>query len=154
MHNSKHVIVLLYVFVMLVLAGATGMSLLQAHDFEMDLRKADQEWADAVARKDFNAYVSFLTSETEFVQDGRTLQLPQIKDSMEALFRNPEVSIYSQADKVIVSRTGDLGFVMGKFKFTKGPSRVCGVYIDTWTRTTENKWKVKWDISSAAPGSC
>jgi ketosteroid isomerase-like protein len=119
---------------------------------ESAIRAADAQWSKTAASKDLDAAVSYYSDEATVLPPNAPMA--KDKQTIRAVWAPlvaPGVDTSWQLTKVEVSRSGELGYVVGvyqvKAKDAQGNSSTeSGKLVEVWKKQPDGKWKCVADI--------
>jgi ketosteroid isomerase-like protein len=111
------------------------------------------ELAFAKMAKEQGVPAAFLAYAADSAVLMRNDALIEGKDAMQAYFAKSTLDSVQLAwapDKVVASRSGDLGYTYGKYQFSaKGSTgqviRAEGIFHTVWQKQADGTWKFVWD---------
>ena len=113
---------------------------------EAAFRDADAQWSKAAATKDVDATVAFYSDDATVLPPNAPVVTT--KAGIRALWSAllvPGADTSWQATKVEVSRSGDLGYLLGTYAVTlkdvQGKPVDSGKLVEVWKKQTDGKWK-------------
>jgi uncharacterized protein (TIGR02246 family) len=118
---------------------------------EKQIRKIDQQWVAAVAKKDPKAIAKFYAADGAILAPGAPIA--QGRDAIEKAWAGfvglKDFSLTFDPTKISVAKAGDMAYEVGvymlSFKTDKGPVQEKGKYVVVWKKSG-NTWKVAADI--------
>jgi uncharacterized protein (TIGR02246 family) len=119
------------------------------------IRAVEDQWRDAVARRDFAGLAALYTADAREMLSG----MPAIvgRDSIEAFFRtwqvqHPRFAFRFTPDAIDVAVSGDLAVVRGHYRFTPDslvPHQYdAGKFVGVWKRDGD-AWRAAIDIANS-----
>jgi ketosteroid isomerase-like protein len=134
------------------LAISAGVALGQAGEKETDsILAADVAWLEVYQAKDLAKSVAFCDEQASMLAPNAPIAIG--KDAIAKLIAEDFAhdNIAWHADKVGVSRSGDLGYTSGTtgmtFKDASGKTAVYkGKYLTVWKKQANGEWKVLYDM--------
>jgi len=117
-----------------------------------DLKKADQDWANAAASKNVDQFMSFI-ADNAYVSgnDGKWVHGKQaIKDLWSKMLADPNFKLNWTVDSADVSK--DMGYTRGTFSGTANNQPMSGSYTTVWKKDKSGKWLAEVDIAAPASG--
>ena len=119
---------------------------------EATIRELDVKWAQAATAKNLEDTVSYYDDDASLLPPNTTIQAG--KTAVHAAWAGLLGSVDSiawQPNKIEVSRSSDLAYVIGVYqmtsKNTQGRSVTDhGKYVEVWKKQTNSSWKVVADI--------
>jgi ketosteroid isomerase-like protein len=122
-----------------VIAGESDES-----DLAADLRATEEAFAQTMADRDHQAFVSFLAEETVFFgQRGEIRGKEAVAAAWKSLYEMPEAPFSWQPEFAAVLDSGTLGLTSGPVIAPDG-SRI-GTFNSVWRREPDGSWKVVFD---------
>lgn len=109
-----------------------------------DLRTAESGFAETMAKRDLNAFASFLEEDAVFINGGKPLRgKTAIVEHWQRFYAKPEPPFSWMPEIIEVLDTGDLGYSEGPVSLPNGtiPSR----YFSMWRLNSASVWKVVFD---------
>jgi len=82
-----------------------------------------------------------------------------LREAFTDMMNDPKFELSFTADKVIVSKSGDLAYSIGKFSQsetnpkTHAAEHATGSYVTVYKKTTGGEWKVVADIATPGPAA-
>ena len=116
-----------------------------------DLKKADQDWAQAAGSKNIDQFMSFIADDAYVSgNDGKWVHGKQaIRDLWSKMLADPNFKLNWMVESADVSK--DMGYTRGTFSGTMGNQPMSGSYTTVWKKDKSGKWLAEVDI--AAPAS-
>jgi uncharacterized protein (TIGR02246 family) len=119
---------------------------------ESAIRNLDAQWSKAAAAKDVDATVSYYSDDASLL--GPNAPIASDKQGIRAAWASllgSDSSLSWQANKVEVSRSGDLAYVQGVYQMTSKdargkPTSDTGKFVEVWKKQADGKWKTVADI--------
>jgi uncharacterized protein (TIGR02246 family) len=119
---------------------------------EASIRVADAQWTKTAAAKDLDGTVSYYTDDATVLPPNAPVATD--KQSIRAIWvplLAPGVDVSWQVTKVEVSRSGELGYVVGAYQITANdpqgkPATEHGKLVEVWKKQPDGKWKCATDI--------
>ena len=119
---------------------------------ESAIRNLDAQWSKAAAAKDVDGTVSYYSDDASLL--GPNAPIASDKQGIRAAWASllgGDSSLSWQANKVEVSRSGDLAYVQGVYQMTSKdargkPTSDTGKFVEVWKRQADGKWKTVADI--------
>lgn len=120
------------------------------------LMDADRAFADATATRGVDGWTAFFTDDGVMLPAGAPLTegKPAIRARMARSLTYPGFSLLWQPLRAEVSRSGDLGYTIGRFEASTtsktGERTVLqrGKYVSIWRKQKDGSWKVAVDIGN------
>ena len=113
-------------------------------DLAADLRATEEAFAQTMADRDHQAFVSFLSEETVFFgRSGEIRGKEAVAAAWKPLYEAPGAPFSWQPESATVLESGTLGLTSGPI-FTPDGSRV-GTFNSVWRREPDGSWKVVFD---------
>jgi ketosteroid isomerase-like protein len=143
----------LRVVVALLLLAAGTRSSLTAQSVAPQLRKADRDFAAAVAAHGVDAWVAAFASDgIQIDEAGVTKGSAAIRQLMTAALADPKVLLDWQPVSAAAATSGDLGYTIGRWqvRVRAHPDSVLshGNYVTIWRRQSDGNWKAAVDIGN------
>ena len=122
-------------------------------DKTADLKKADQDWAKAVAARSLDQFMSFLGDDVYMCDlSGKWMHgKDAIKADWTKVLADPTFKLSWTVESAEVSKAADMGYTRGSFSGSQGKDTFSGSYATVWKKDKDGKWRVAVDIASAAP---
>jgi uncharacterized protein (TIGR02246 family) len=119
---------------------------------ESAIRNLDAQWSKAAAAKDVDGAVSYYSDDASLL--GPNAPIASDKQGIRAAWASllgSDGSLSWQANKVEVSRSGDLAYVQGVYQMTSKDARGktvsdTGKSVEVWKKQADGKWKTVADI--------
>jgi uncharacterized protein (TIGR02246 family) len=119
---------------------------------ESTIRNLDAQWSKAAAAKDVDGTVSYYSDDASLL--GPNAPIASDKQGIRAAWASLlgiDTSLSWQANKVEVSRSGDLAYVQGVYQMTSKDARGKvttdnGKFVEVWKKQADGKWKTAADI--------
>lgn len=123
--------------------------------WKSDLMAADRAFNDATARDGATGWASFFAEQGAMISEGvgEIRGRESILSRMEGAFGNPAFRLSWDPFRAEVSKSGDLGYTVGRYESTlgSGDDRVVmarGLYVSIWRRQADGSWKVEMDLGN------
>ncbi len=133
-----------------VTAGATlGAASVSAQDGDAAsvVEAREIAFAQTMADRDFDAFLSFLSPEAVFFAGDRPLRGPdEIGRAWAQFFEGPEAPFSWSPDVVAVLESGDLALSSGSVLTASG--ELAGRFNTVWRRDDDGRWRVVFDKGS------
>ena len=134
-----------FLFSMLLLPST---SLGQSTD-EQQIRDLEQQWAEAVEKRDLDAIVDL------FAEDGRIMPpnaetamgRDAVREAWQGILDLPELDFSFAPTDVHVAESGDMAYAIGTYRLSfqsegqEEPTQDSGKYVDIWEKV-DGEWKV------------
>ena len=126
---------------------------------ESAIRALDAQWEKAAAARDVDGTVSYYSDDASLLAPNAPIagNKQAIRAAWASLL-GPDVSLSWQANKVEVSRSSDLAYIVGVYQLAMKdpqgkPAADRGKFVEVWKKQADGKWKVVADIfnSDLAP---
>ena len=116
-------------------------------ELAQQVRNTEQAFAHSMAERDFDAFVSFLASETVFFSGETVLRgEKQVAEAWKPYFDTEEAPFSWEPTMVEVLDSGKLALSSGP---VRNPGGQCiGTFTSIWRLETEGKWKIIFDKGS------
>jgi ketosteroid isomerase-like protein len=117
-----------------------------------EIKQADIDMNTLAAKEGFNKALLFYADDS--VVKPREGMLPVIgKAALEKYWNDkPDTKDISwQPFKAEASKSGDLGYTLGTWKFTSKDTVMYGMYYTIWKKQTDGKWKFTIDGGNNTP---
>ena len=117
---------------------------------ESAIRALDAQWEKAAAAKDVDGTVSYYSDDASLLAPNAPIagNKQAIRAAWASLL-GPDVSLSWQANKVEVSRSSDLAYIVGAYQLKDPhgkPATDQGKFVEVWKKQADGKWKVAADI--------
>lgn len=123
-----------------VVAGDTT----ETADAAEELRATEEAFAQTMADRDHQAFVSFLAEETVFFgREGEIRGKEAVAAAWKPFYEMPDAPFSWQPESATVLDSGSLGLTSGPV-FTPDGKRV-GTFNSVWRRQPDGSWKVVFD---------
>jgi ketosteroid isomerase-like protein len=134
----------------LLLAYVTFLAL--PPDRTADLRKADQDWAKAVAARNPDQFMGFVGDDAYMCGlDGKWMHgTDTIKADWKRALADPTFKLNWTIDSADISKDGNMGYTRGTFEGSQGGKPFSGGYATVWRKDKAGKWRVAVDIATPA----
>jgi ketosteroid isomerase-like protein len=137
---------------LIVFGLSTGPAPAQTSDAAADsIRAADAAWLKVYAAKDLNKSVAFFDEQGSILSPNDPIATGKaaVAKLIASDFAYGDLSWH--VDKAGVSRSGDLGYTSGTYKFSfkdaaGKPATDSGKYLALWKKQTDGSWKVLFDM--------
>jgi uncharacterized protein (TIGR02246 family) len=113
---------------------------------EAAIRDLDTEWSKAASANDLEGTVAFYSDDATVLPPNAPIA--STKQAIHTLWASllvPGSTASWQATKVEVSRSSDLGYLLGTYvvtlKDSKGKAVDSGKLVEVWKKQTDGKWK-------------
>ncbi len=117
-----------------------------------DLKKADQDWAQAAGSKNIDQFMSFIADDA-YVSgpNGKWVHGKQaIRDLLSKMLADPNFKLSWTVESADVSK--DMGYTRGTFTGSQGNQPISGSYTTVWKKDKSGKWLAEVDIAAPASG--
>ncbi|MBI4889602.1 MAG: DUF4440 domain-containing protein [Acidobacteria bacterium] len=125
---------------------------------EAAILKMDEAWNQAAATGKVDGWMKFYTDDVVLhpPNEPRSIGSAAARKSIESLFALPEIKISWKAEKVIVARSGDIGYLYGDYELSfkdKGKTiSEKGKMVEIMHKQPDGAWKCAVDMwSPSAP---
>jgi uncharacterized protein (TIGR02246 family) len=119
---------------------------------ESAIRALDAQWSKAAEAKDVDGTVSYYSDDASLLAPNAPIASDKqgIRGAWASLL-GTDTSLSWQANKVEVSRSGDLAYVQGVYQMTSKDARGklvsdTGKFVEVWKKQADGKWKTVADI--------
>ena len=119
---------------------------------ESTIRNLDAQWSKTAAAKDVDGAVSYYSDDASLLAPNAPIASDKqgIRAAWATLL-GPDTSLTWQANKVEVSRSGDLAYAQGVYQLTSKdargkPTSDTGKFVEVWKKQADGKWKTVADI--------
>ena len=119
---------------------------------ESAIRALDAQWEKAAAARDVDGTVSYYSDDASLLAPNAPIAgSKQAIRAAWASLLGPDVSLSWQANKVEVSRSSDLAYIVGVYQLAMKdphgkPATDQGKFVEVWKKQADGKWKVVADI--------
>jgi uncharacterized protein (TIGR02246 family) len=129
---------------------------------EAAIRAAIKEWAAAAAARNPEKFTSFYAEDATVLLPGTADPAGKtaIGEAITGMMKDANFALSFEADKVVVSRSGDIAYETGTYSMTvtdpkKKASTERGHYVVVWQKQSDSSWKVVVDapVSDAPQGA-
>jgi ketosteroid isomerase-like protein len=138
---------LLFLIVACVAAAAIGMargSRVAPGDLRQQVAEAERGFAAAMARRDFEAFATYLSREAVFMGPGGTQRGKEaVTRGWRAYFDKPAAPFSWEPDEVEVLASGTLAFSSGPVRDAAG--KQIGRFNSVWRLEGPGSWRVVFD---------
>jgi ketosteroid isomerase-like protein len=119
-------------------------------DRTADLRKADQDWAKAVAARNLDQFMGFIGDDAYMCDlDGKWIHGKKaIKADWTKALADPTFKLSWTIDSADLSRDGNMGYTRGTFQGGQGGKPFSGGYATVWKKGKDGKWRAQVDIAT------
>jgi uncharacterized protein (TIGR02246 family) len=119
---------------------------------EQTIRDLDAKWEKTAGARDLDGTLSFYSRDAVVLPGNAPIVIG--KDAIRALWvslLSPDISLSWQANKVDVSRSGDLAYVIGTYtlsaKDAQGkPATDRGKFLEVYKKQGDGSWKIAVDM--------
>ena len=117
-----------------------------------DLKKVDQDWAQAAGSRNVDQFMSFIADDAYVSgNDGKWVHGKQaIRDLWSKMLGDPNFKLSWTVESADVSK--DIGYTRGIFQGTQGSTPMSGSYTTVWKKDKGGKWRAVVDIAAPASG--
>jgi len=141
---KRHPLVSVYLLILVFALPAA------AADRADEVRATEIAFAKAFAERDVKKFSSYLADDAQFLGRSNTMRGKQQVIAVWSEFFKPEVAPFRwEAERVVTSAAGDLGFSSGPVFDEAGVQT--GTFTSTWIRQPDGSWKILFDGGSACP---
>ena len=136
----------------LIVLGVGTVASAQTADTAPDgVRAADAAWLKVYSAKDLSKSVAFFDDQGSMLSPNDPIATGKVAISKLIAGDFSFGDLTWQVDKAGVSKSGDLGYTSGSYKFSfKDPSGKPatdkGKYLTVWKKQTDGSWKVLFDM--------
>jgi len=125
------------------------------HDADVAaIRAGEVQWVKDFAAKDAEKIVSHYADDATLMAPGEpaTSGIDPIRAMVKGMTADPALSLQFQASKVIVAKSGDIGFTQGSYTMTMTDPQTKkvvndhGSYVTTYRKQPDGTWKAEVDI--------
>ena len=116
------------------------------------LRELDAQWSKTAMANDVDGVVAYYSDDASLLPPNAPIATGrQAIRAVWASLLGPGASVSWQVSKVEVSRSGDLGYIMGVYQVTMKdpggrPVMDHGKLVEIWKKQADGKWKTVADI--------
>ncbi len=140
------------VLVTLLLAAAVCV----AQTGSAALLKADRDFAQAVAQKGLDGWMSFMADNSVRLGAPPVVGKEAIRAAMAESFAIPGFKLKWAPTRAAIFKGGNLGYTVGRYEATRANNRgetvtSSGSYLTVWQKQKDGSWKVVWDGGSPDP---
>ena len=136
------------------LAGCDTYEKPDGKPIEQQLRANEARWNRAYAEHDAKALASMYADDAALANPGEELVQGKaaIDQATAAFASDPNLKVAFQANRIQVSRSGDLAYTRGRYTMTmtdaetNKPETSTGHYLTVWRRQADRSWKVVEDF--------
>jgi uncharacterized protein (TIGR02246 family) len=132
--------VVLALAAVLPIQAARGQSL---DDLARQVREAEQAFAATMARRDLEAFATFVAEDGLFFGDGVLRGRAAVVEGWRAFFEGAEAPFSWEPETVAVLESGTLALSSGPVRNPQG-ERV-GTFTSIWRRDADGRWSVIFD---------
>jgi uncharacterized protein (TIGR02246 family) len=125
-------------------------------DYAHEIREAESARMKAAAAKDLEAFSAFYADDGSILSPNMPILTGKqtIKDGLKPMLADPQFSLALMATRVEVSKSGDLAFTQGPYKFTFSDVRGNrfedeGKYLTVWHKLPDGTWKIVEDTMNS-----
>jgi uncharacterized protein (TIGR02246 family) len=117
---------------------------------EAKIRDLDAKWSKAASANDVDGTVSYYTEDASLLPpNAPTTTGKQAIRTVWASLLAPGNSLSWQANKVEVSRSGDLAYSIGVYQLAMKGAQDRGKFVEVWKKQPDGHWKVVADMFSS-----
>ncbi len=124
------------------------------------LRDTDNQWSKAASAGDLDRTVSFYADDATLLSPNAPAVTGKqaIRREWAAILKGFSGTLHWEATKVEVSRSGELGYTIGRYEgtFTSPDGKALpdrGKYLEVWKKQPKGNWKCVADMYSSDQGS-
>jgi ketosteroid isomerase-like protein len=122
---------------------------------EKALRDADEAWSKAAESKDVDQTVAFYSDDAVVMPPNA--ERATAKEAIRKLWKDmlTDAKVSWKANKVVVAKSGDIGFITGTYEVTMNdvvtgkPVNDRGKYLEVWEKQADGSWKCGTDMFSS-----
>jgi ketosteroid isomerase-like protein len=124
-----------------------------AADKTDDLKKADQDWAQAASARNLDQFMSFVRNDIYASSlDGKWIHgKDTMKNTWSKLLADPTFKLSWTIDSAEVSKDGGMGYTRGTFQGSQGNNSFSGSYATIWQKDKDGKWRAVVDMATPTP---
>jgi len=128
------------------------------HDADVKaLKDLETQWNQDYVAKDADRIATYYTDNAVMMGPGMPASVGKdaILETGRQMVADPAMTLKFQASKVVVSKSGDLGYTQGAYTMTltdprtKKPIDDHGSYVTVYRKMSDGKWKVVADIATS-----
>lgn len=119
---------------------------------EAAIRAADIAWSKVGAAKDVDGHVGYYTTDAIVMPPNEPLATGKesVRKVIADLYAMPGLALSWQPVKVVVARSGDIGYSQGTYELTANdasgkPMTDRGKYLEVWKKQADGSWKCAVD---------
>jgi uncharacterized protein (TIGR02246 family) len=125
-------------------------------DYTHELREAESARMKAAAAKDLEALAALYADDASILSPNMPILTGKqpIKDGLKPMLADPQFSLALMPTRVEVSKSGDMAFTQGPYKFTFSDVRGNkfedeGKYLTVWRKQPDGTWKAVEDTMNS-----
>jgi uncharacterized protein (TIGR02246 family) len=125
-------------------------------DYAQQIRDAESARMKAAAAKDLEAFAAFYADDASILNPNEPILTGKqpIKDGLKPMLADPQFALTLLPTKVEVSKSGDLAFTQGPYKFAFSDIRGNkfedeGKFLTVWRRLPDGTWKIVADTMNS-----
>lgn len=142
-----------------LLAGCDTYEKPNTAQIEQQILAQEEKWNQAYAQRDGEALASFFADDAAMASPGQQLVrgTESIRAATQAYAQDPNLNVTFRANKVRVSKSGDLAYTRGQYMLTSTdastdqPQSSRGYYLTVWQKQADGSWKAVEDFITPGP---
>lgn len=120
------------------------------------LLKADRDFAQAVAQKGLEGWMSFMADQAVLLRPQPVVGNDAVRNAMRETFANPNSKLTWTPTRGELFKSGNMGYTVGRFEAVQTGEKgekftVRGTYLTVWQKQPDGSWKVVCDGGSPDP---
>lgn len=139
-----------------ILSACSAPPVQKPVDYAQQIREAESARMKAGAAKDLDAFAAFYADDASILSPNEPILTGKqpIKDGLKPMLADPQFSLILTPSRVEVSKSGDMAFTQGPYKFTFSDIRGNkfedeGKYLTVWRRLADGTWKIAEDTMNS-----
>lgn len=125
-------------------------------DYTHEIRDAESARMKAAAAKDLEALAALYAEDASILSPNMSIltgKVP-IKDGLKPMLADPQFSLILTPTRLEISKSGDMAFTQGPYKFTFSDMRGNkfedeGKYLTIWRKLPDGTWKIAEDTMNS-----
>jgi ketosteroid isomerase-like protein len=124
-------------------------------DYAQQIREAESARMKAAAAKNLEVFAAFYADDASILSPNMPiLSGKDIKDGLKPMLADPQFALILTPSRVEVSKSGDLAFTQGPYKFTFSDIRGNkfedeGKFLTVWRKLGDGTWKIVEDTMNS-----
>lgn len=126
---------------------------------EQQILAQEEQWNRAYSKRDAEALAGFFADDAAMASPGEQLVRGKqsIREAVEAFASDPNLNVTFRANRVQVSKSGDLAYTRGQYMLTSTnpstnePESSRGYYLTVWKKQADGSWKAVEDFITPGP---